>query len=274
MDREARGRAVTLAIVNQKGGVGKSTTALNLSAALAEVGERVLLVDLDPQASVTRAFGVRESELEATMFDAVLEDVGVGEVIVGAEEQPLGDSAVDLAPAEIAMTSFEQRLERKVRRDYVLADILEEVRGSYDWILIDCHPALHGLEINAMVAAEWLLVPVTPEILTLHGTHPVIEMLQEIQRGKPELDLLGVLLTRVDNRNNMTADVREEVQRAFKEKVFDTEIRTSVRLAEAPGNASSIFTYAPASTGAADHRNLAREVMSRAGKLAETVGSE
>lgn len=254
-----------VSIVNQKGGVGKSTTATNLGAALAGEGERVLLVDLDPQGSVTRGFGIRESDLEGSMYDAMMEEAPLREVLLAPGEQPLGDSAVTLAPAEIAMASFDHRLGRKVRRDYVLADILSEIRAEYDWILVDCHPALGGLEINAMMAADRLLIPLTPELLTLYGTEPVMEMFSEVQAGKPELELLGVLLTRVDNRNNMTADIREEVKRAFADKVFDAEIRTNVRLAEAPGNASSIFAYDPASTGAEDYRRFAKEVLSRAG---------
>ncbi len=261
---EAIGSAV-VAVMNEKGGVGKSTTSLNLAAAMAEVGERVLLVDLDPQGGVTKVLGVDPAKIELSVYDALIGHVPVVDVILPPSRQdPRRGSAVDLAPSQLILREFERNLDRRVRREAALEDALGPVRDQYSFIIIDCQPsAVGGLEINAMYAADYVLIPAMAEIMPLYGLDDIITTLREIQRIKPELELLGALLTRVDNRNRLTESVRAEMAKAFGDKLFATEIRTNVRLAEHPGEYASILVYAPASAGAHDYRMLAKEVLQR-----------
>lgn len=269
---KAGARAKVIAVVNQKGGVAKTTTVLNLGDALAEVGQRVLLVDLDPQAQLADALGVVTEDPEtgdlavpATTAEVMIERAKMEEAVVGPEGQAVGDSRVDCAPARLELDDFEFLLKRRVAREGVLDGALDRVRGEYDWILVDCKPALTLLEMNAMFAADGLIVPITPEKLPLHATQRLLEAYEEVLEVRPNLRILGALLTKVDQRTNLTKNARETLAGVFEERggVFQTEIRYNVRLAETPAYSGSALLSAPDSQGAHDYRALAREVMER-----------
>lgn len=301
-DRQPDRVTHTIALANQKGGVGKTTTTLNLSFALARAGANVLMVDLDPQASLSQGLGVRPEDPDETMFSVldagerlehvILElsaesaertahDRGRSASALGrqvefaggpdARSQPRGEASgsvregrVDLAPAHIAMTSLDSRLQDQIGNHAFLSEALDEVRAGYDFILIDCRPALDTLEINALFAAEQLLIPVETYRYSLYATRDLAEFYSTVQkRLKPELRILGVLFTRVEARTRVSRDVRERVSAVFRDEIFETQIRKNVRLGEVAGEGDSIFDFAPTSHGAEDYRDLAKEVMNR-----------
>ena len=250
---------IVIATVNQKGGVAKTTTVVNLGAALDAIGRTVLLIDLDPQASLSRGLGVPVHELDRTMHEVMLGEVEIADVIL-----PTGIDGIELAPAEITMTTLERQLSGQVAFDSVLDRALEPVRDRYDYVLIDCRPSLEALEVNAVRAADYLIIPILAERYALYGTDQLLEFIYMVrERLKPSLEILGVLLTKVDIRNALTDKVITEVQHYFKEQVFKTQIGINVRLAEVPGAATSIFAYDATSRGAKDYQALASEVISR-----------
>jgi chromosome partitioning protein len=248
-----------VALVNQKGGVGKTTSTVNLAATLAGDGARVLVVDIDPQGNATSSFGVDKQELDATLYDALVGDVDpAGIVIAGVRER------IDLLPATPTLAAAEVELVDQPRREHRLADTLAPLRDRYDVVLIDSPPSLGMLTVNALTAADGVVIPVQCEYLALEGVSQVLATIDLIRRGlNPDLELLGVLMTMYDGRTRLSAHVVDEVRRYFPDHLFSAVIPRSVRLAEAPSYGLVIAEYDPASRGAAAYADVARELRDR-----------
>ena len=249
-----------LAVTNQKGGVGKTTTSINLAAALARKGQRTLLVDLDPQGHSTLSFLDHES-IDRSIYDVLVEpDVGAAEVI-----RPTTDEYLHVAPARISLAKLEGKLLGEFDGHYRLRDELKSIVKNYEFIVIDTPPTLGLLPVNALVFATHLLVPIQSSYLSLEGTDDLLETVDRIRRQvNRRLQLLGVLITLHDNRTILGRDVVAQVREVFGEKVFQTIISKSVRLEESPAYKKSIFTHAPRSSGAKQYAELGNEVMQRA----------
>jgi chromosome partitioning protein len=248
-----------LAIANQKGGVGKTTTAINLAAALAMRQRNTLLVDLDPQANSTMSF-LDMRGLERHMLDAMLDDTcGIAGVVI-----PTGQPNLSLAPSRIALAKLESKLVGELDAHFRLKERLDAVRGDYECVVIDCPPTLGLLTVNALVAATHLLIPIQSSYFALEGTDDLLETVAKVQaRANPALNILGVLITMHDRRTSLARDIRGQIHRVFGTKVFDTVITKSVRLEESPAYKESIFTFAPESSGAAEYYRLCEEVIDR-----------
>jgi len=249
-----------LAVTNQKGGVGKTTTSINLAAALARKGQRTLLIDLDPQGHSTLSF-LDLDAVERSIYDVLVEsDVGIGDII-----QPADDDNLHVAPARISLAKLEGKLLGEFDGHYRLRDAVAPIVKDYDFIVIDTPPTLGLLTVSALVLATHLLVPIQSSYLSLEGTDDLLETVERIrQYVNPKLELLGVLITLHDHRTILGRDVVAQVRKVFGDKVFDTMISKSVRLEESPAYKESIFSHAPASSGAKQYAKLGEEVMQRA----------
>ncbi|HBT48152.1 MAG TPA: sporulation initiation inhibitor Soj [Peptococcaceae bacterium] len=246
-----------IAVANQKGGVGKTTTAVNLGASLAEAGKRVLLVDIDPQGNATSGLGINRVRLEHCMYDVLIEGLPVEGVITAT-----AISGLEVAPATIELAGAEVELVGAVSREGKLRRALESVRQSYDYILIDCPPSLGLLTLNALTAADRVLIPIQCEYYALEGLGQLMNTVQLVARHlNPSLELEGVVLTMFDPRTNLSLQVVDEVKAYFGDKVFRSIVPRNVRLSEAPSHGMPITTYDPRSRGAEAYRELAREVM-------------
>jgi chromosome partitioning protein len=249
-----------LAIANQKGGVGKTTTAINLGAALALKGHRTVLIDLDPQANSTMSYldmgGVTKS-----LFDALTEPTcAVEDIII-----PTPVERLSIIPSRIGLAKLEAKLVGEMDAHFRLKDKLEPVTKTHDIILIDCPPALGLLTVNALVAATHLLIPIQSSYFALEGTDDLLETVEKVRsRANPGLEIMGVLITMHDRRTSLARDIRAQIQKVFGPKVFNTVITKSVRLEESPAYKESIFTFAPDSSGATEYYSLSEEVMDRA----------
>ena len=248
-----------IAIANQKGGVGKTTTSINLSASLATMGKKVLVIDTDPQGNTTSGFGVEKNELDNTVYELMLSECSIKEcilndVIPGVSIIP---SNVNLAAAEIELIGVE-------RKEYILRREVEWVKDSYDYIIIDCPPSLSMLTINAMTTADTVLVPIQCEYYALEGLSQLIHTVNLVkERLNPDLDIEGVVFTMFDARTNLSIQVVENVKSHLTQKVFETVIPRNIRLAEAPSYGTPINLYDPKSAGAEAYMSLAKEIIDR-----------
>jgi chromosome partitioning protein len=257
---DGHGPARLITLCNQKGGVGKTTTAVNLGAALALYGRRVLLVDFDPQGAASVALGVPTRDDEPTVYDALMQSAtSVTEVI-----RPSALDGLDVAPANIDLSAAEVQLVGEVARETTLARMLRPVAESYDVILIDCQPSLGLLTVNALTAAHGVIIPLETEYFALRGVALLVETIAKVaDRLNPRLKIDGILATMVDARTLHSREVLQRVHEAFGEQVFDTVISRTVKFPDSSVAAESILTFAPSHQGADAYRRLARELIAR-----------
>jgi chromosome partitioning protein len=249
----------TIACANQKGGVGKTTTVVNLAAYLALAGDRVLVVDLDPQGNATSGFGIERAGLEATLYDVILGETALVDVI-----QPTAVAGCSIVPASVSLAGAEVELAGADRRERRLAAILDHRSDDYDYVLIDCPPSLGLLTVNALTASDSVLIPTQCEYYALEGLSQLIATLNLVRDNlNPALEIKGVVLTMYDARTNLSSDVAAEVRRHLGPAVFDTVIPRSVRLSEAPSFGLPIALYRADSRGAIAYSELARELRRR-----------
>lgn len=250
-----------ICIANQKGGVGKTTTAINLASSLAAAEKRVLLVDIDPQGNATSGVGIDKSGLKSSIYDLIINDEEASGVILETELKSLQiiPATPDLAGAELELVELTDR-ENKLKK------ILHPLRGRYDFIIIDCPPSLGLLTLNAMTAADRVIVPLQTEFYAMEGLSQIVRTIALVQQGlNPSLQIEGILLTMFDGRNNLSRQVEEEVRTHFGEKVFRTVIPRNVRLSEAPSHGKPIILYDITSRGAVAYLELATELIQRGG---------
>lgn len=254
--------AHVISIANQKGGVGKTTTTINLAVCLADAGHRVLIIDSDAQGNATSGIGIQKSQVEKDIYDVLVDEIPIKEAILKTNHQH-----VDIVPATIQLAGAEIELTAQIAREMRLKLGLEAVLNDYDYVLIDCPPSLGQLSINAFTASNSILIPVQSEYYALEGLSQLLNTVRLVQKHfNPNLAIEGVLLTMYDARTNLGAQVIEEVRKYFGDRVYDTIIPRNTRLAEAPSHGVSIIDYDPKSRGAEVYQELAKEVLAANGQ--------
>ncbi|GAA1819490.1 ParA family protein [Nesterenkonia flava] len=259
---DSHGPARIIAMVNQKGGVGKTTSAINLGAALAEYGRRVLMVDFDPQGALSAGLGASPHDLHVTVYNVLMErDVTVHDAVISTHVP-----GVDLLPANIDLSAAEVQLVTEVGREQVLERALRQVRDEYDVVIIDCQPSLGLLTVNALTAAHGVVIPLVAEFFALRAVALLKDTIEKVQdRINPDLEIDGVLVTMVDLRTTHAKEVIQRIVEAFGEKVFETVVKRSVKFPDATVAAEPITNYAEKHDGAKAYRQLARELIARGG---------
>lgn len=252
-----------VAIANQKGGVGKTTTAINLGASLAVAEQRTLIIDIDPQGNATSGLGVEKTDDLPTVYDVLVEGRDPKECVQAGVHFPF----LDVIPSNRDLVGAEIELVDRPQREHILSRALENIRGDYDFVLVDCPPSLGLLTLNTLTAADSVLIPIQCEFYALEGLSQLLGTVRAVQRGlNPELEIEGVLLTMYDRRLNLSKQVADEAREYFGAKVFESSIPRNVRLAEAPSFGQPIVTYDVLSAGAQSYLALAREVLTRSAK--------
>lgn len=248
-----------IAIANQKGGVGKTTTSINLAASLGVLEKKVLLIDADPQANATSGLGINVENVEIGTYQLLEHTYGAKQAIIKTQTPNL-----DIIPAHIDLVAIEIELVDKEEREYMLKKALNEIKNEYDFILIDCAPSLGLLTLNALTASDAVIIPIQCEYFALEGLGKLLNTIKSVQKvHNPELDIEGLLLTMYDSRLRLSNQVVEEVQKHFNNMVFQTIIQRNVRLSEAPSYGESIINYDAASKGATNYLSLAKEVITK-----------
>ena len=246
-----------IAVANQKGGVGKTTTSVNLAACLAALDRKVLLIDSDPQGNATSGYGFDRRDLKQCIYDAIINEVSMQDIIVHTEYKNL-----DVCPAKIQLAGAEIELVTMMNREGRLKNALERVKHNYDYVIIDCPPSLGLLTVNGLTAASSVLIPIQCEFYALEGVTMLMNTIQLVQRNlNPALKLEGIVMTMFDSRTNLSQDVVSEVKKYFKSKVYNTVIPRNVRLSEAPSHGKPVLYYDNKSKGSQVYMNLAQEVI-------------
>ncbi|MGD1843344.1 MAG: ParA family protein [Thermonemataceae bacterium] len=255
---------IIIAVVNQKGGTGKTTTTVNLGKALCELGKKVLLIDLDPQGSLSYYLGANSNVW--SIADVILGDVSFQNTVIERE-------GLHMIPADLTLADLELSLVNYTGRETILKKLLEKHVQSYDFVLLDCSPSLSVLTINALVASSQLVIPLQLEVLSMHGLELILETVEQIKKAfNPTLEILGILLLMYDRRKRITQEVLAHIIKTYDFiNIFNTLIRTDVKLVEAPSFGQTIFSYAPTSHGAEDYRNMAKEVLHYTEQVAEST---
>lgn len=249
-----------IAITNQKGGVGKTTTSVNLSACIAKLGKKVLLIDMDPQGNASSGLGIDKDNLELCIYDVLINGMTMNDIIV-----PTALKKLKIAPASIDLAGAGVELVNLPKREHILKKALKEVKDDYDFIFIDCPPSLDLLTLNALTAADGVLIPIQSEFYALEGVSQLINTVNLVKKSLNEkLEVEGVLLTMFDGRTNLSIQVADEVKKFFTTKVYKTIIPRNVRLSEAPSYGEPIIIYDPKSKGAEVYMKLAKEVIKNA----------
>lgn len=246
-----------IAVANQKGGVGKTTTSINLSVGLAKLGKKVLLIDIDPQGNTTSGVGINKSEIDKSVYDVLIDDIALSKVIHKGNVENLfvAPTTISLAGAEIELVSI-------ISRESRLKNAIQTVKDTYDFVIIDCPPSLGLLTLNALTASDGVLIPVQCEYYALEGLSQLLSTISLVQKHlNAQLEIEGVLLTMFDGRTNLSTQVAEEVKKFFDNRVYKTIIPRSVRLSEAPSHGESIIEYDPKSKGAEVYLQFAKEVI-------------